>query len=132
VDAEVLKSVPFFSEFDEAELREVATWATELSVPEGKELVREGDYSYDLYVIEDGTATVTQGGQEIAELGPGDFFGEAGVLQSTLRSATVTAGSRVRVIAIDHWSLDRLKQSAPQVVSHLEQVMKDRQPVAEQ
>ena len=41
-------------------------------MPEGKELVREGDYSYDVLAIEEGTARVDRHGEHIADLGPGD------------------------------------------------------------
>ena len=58
---------------------------------EGETLVREGDFSYELMAIEEGTATVKRGDQTIAELGPGDFFGEIGVLKNEMRDATVVA-----------------------------------------
>ena len=41
--------------------------------------------------IEEGEAEVTRDGEHVADLGPGDFFGEMGLLEKTLRNATVTA-----------------------------------------
>ena len=60
----------------------IAALAAEVSVPAGKELVREGDYSYDVLAIEEGTARVERDGEHVAELGPGDVFGEMGVLRA--------------------------------------------------
>ena len=86
-----LESVPLFAELSEDARNALAVWVNELSVSAGKHLVDEGDYSYDLFVIADGTAEVQQDGKQIAELGPGDVFGEMGVLEDMQRSATVVA-----------------------------------------
>ena len=70
-------------------------------------MVKEGGFSNDFYVIEDGTAKVERDGEQIAELGPGDVFGEQGLLEGEQRSATVIATSPLRVIKIEHWELAR-------------------------
>ena len=57
----------------------IATFATEDSVPAGTTLTRWGDYSNEMVAIESGTADVIQGGSKVADLGPGDVFGEMGV-----------------------------------------------------
>ena len=77
---------------DEA-LTKVATFATLESVAEGKTIIREGGYSNDFYVIEEGTVKVEREGEHLADLGPGDVFGEQGLLEKQERSATVTATS---------------------------------------
>ena len=46
-------------------------------------IVKEGGFSNDFYVIEDGTAKVERDGEELAELGPGDVFGEQGLLEGS-------------------------------------------------
>ena len=53
MDATRLKRIPVFSDLDDDALEQVAALAAEVSVPSGKELVREGDYSYDVLAIED-------------------------------------------------------------------------------
>ena len=55
---------------------------SEVSVGEGKHLVDEGDYAYAFMAIEEGSAEVMRDGGVLAELGPGDFFGEQGLIQS--------------------------------------------------
>ena len=119
MDAQVLKTVPFFSDLDDSEVEALATAVTEQSVPEGKPLLKEDDYSYELHVIQDGTAEVTRDGQKVADLGPGDVFGEAGVLDKSTRTASVTATSPMRLITLDHWALDRLRRRIPETIERI-------------
>ena len=73
------------------------------------------------------TAKVERGGEHIADLGPGDVFGEQGLLEQQERSATVTATSRLRVIKIEHWELSRMRKSMPEVVEELQRKVTERQ-----
>jgi len=126
MDADVLKSVPFFSELDDGERKEVAAAITEMSVPEGKEVVREGDYAVDLFVIDEGEAAVIRDGSEVARLGRGDVFGEAGVVDKAQRNATIRAESRLRLFVLDHWALGRLEKSAPKTVERIRALVAER------
>ena len=76
MDADRLKKIPVFADVDPDATSIIAKLASEVSVPAGKELVRQGDYSYDLLAIEEGTAEVTRGGWHVADLGPGYVLGE--------------------------------------------------------
>lgn len=59
--------------------------------PHGADIVREGDVSNDFYVLYRGRTQVLKGSKRIAELVPGDFFGEVGFLVQVPRTATVRA-----------------------------------------
>lgn len=126
MDAQDLKSVPLFSTLSDDALREFAVWVNEIKVSKGKRLVEEGDYAYDLFVIEDGTAEVTREGDQLAELGPGDFFGEMGVLSKGQRNATVEAKTDMRLLTLSHWDVERLRKSAPQVLDQLAEAIEQR------
>jgi CRP/FNR family transcriptional regulator, cyclic AMP receptor protein len=126
VDATQLKRIPLFSDASEEELRRVAVFAQAKEVPQGDVVVEEGGYSRELLAIEDGTAEVTRDGEHIADLGPGDVFGEAGMLDDEMRSATVTATSRLKLIALGHFEVQRLKKDAPEVYSRIEQLVEER------
>jgi CRP/FNR family transcriptional regulator, cyclic AMP receptor protein len=126
VDATQLKRIPLFADASEEELRRVAVFAQAKEVPQGDVVVEEGGYSRELLAIEDGTAEVTRDGEHIADLGPGDVFGEAGMLDDEMRSATVTATSRLKLIALGHFEVQRLKKDAPEVYSRIEQLVEDR------
>jgi CRP-like cAMP-binding protein len=126
LDTARLKRLPVFADLDDEALGHIAALAAEVSVPEGKELVREGDYSYDVLVIEEGTARVERGGEQIAELGPGDIIGEMGVLERDQRNATVVATSSMLLMTLTSWDIRRLKKSAPAVVEHLRSLVEQR------
>jgi CRP-like cAMP-binding protein len=113
MDPASLKRLPLFADLTDDDLAAVSSWATEKSVPEGAVLVREGDYSYDFFVIIEGGAEVTRGGEHLADLGTGDLFGEVGVLTSEQRNATVTATSSSRLLILSHWDLDKLRKRIP-------------------
>jgi CRP-like cAMP-binding protein len=108
MDADYLRSIPLFSTLSEKALHTVAVFASETSVSEGKRLVHEGDYSYDLIVIDSGTADVISDGRVIASLGPGDVFGEIGMLTGEKRNADVVATSRMHLITLSKWDLRRV------------------------
>jgi CRP/FNR family cyclic AMP-dependent transcriptional regulator len=126
LDAARLKRIPVFADLDDEELSHIAALAAEVSVPEGKELVREGDYSYDVLAIEEGTARVERGGEHLADLGPGDFIGEMGVLDRDQRNATVVATSPMLLMTLTSWDIRKLRKSAPAVVEHLRQLVEQR------
>jgi CRP-like cAMP-binding protein len=126
VDANRLKDIPVFADLDAAELEAIARLAAEVSVPEGKHLVREGDYSYDVLAIEEGTAKVERGGELVAEIGPGEVIGEMGVLGREQRNATVTATSPMLLVTLDRWDVKRLQKTAPSAVEHLKRLVEER------
>lgn len=130
MDAQELGQVSLFSDLSEDDLRALATYADEVTVSEGKHLVDEGGYAYDLFVIVDGTAQVIVGGDVVAELGAGDFFGEAGVLEKRQRNATVVAKTRMRLVTLTGWDLRRMRRQLGSVMEKLEQAIEQRrQPV---
>jgi CRP-like cAMP-binding protein len=104
-------------------------FATETSVSAGKLLVQEGDYSYDLIVIESGTADVVKGGEVIGTLGAGDVFGEMGVLQGAKRNADVVATSSMRLITLSKWDLKRI---SAEVGDQLQALVEERRKLDEQ
>jgi CRP-like cAMP-binding protein len=88
-------------------------------------LVREGDFSYDIIAIEEGTADVTRGGEKLATLGPGNFVGEVGVLKNEMRNATVTAATAMRLLTLSTWEVKRMRKM-PGVMETLEKTIADR------
>src|SRR5919199_1385265 len=127
MNAEELKSVPLFASLSDDARRELAVWLDEVKVSGGKHLVDEGDYAYDLSVIVDGQAEVTRGGEHVADLGPGDFFGEMGVLgEEGRRTATVVAKSDMKLLTLLHWDVDRMRKKAPEMIGDLLEAIKER------
>jgi len=126
LDSARLKRIPVFSDLGDEALQHIAALAAEVSVPAGKELVREGDYSYDVLAIEEGTASVERRGEHIADLGPGDVIGEMGVLERSQRNATVVATSPMLLVTLTSWDIRKLRKTTPEVVDHLRGVVEQR------
>jgi CRP/FNR family transcriptional regulator, cyclic AMP receptor protein len=130
LDASRLKLIPLFEEVGDEELSQIAPFANEVSVEQGKVLVREGDFSYEFMAIEDGSAEVTRGGEHVADVGPGDFFGEVGLLEKTLRNATVTARTPMRLITLTGWDLKRVERAAPEALERVRITLAERRPAS--
>ena len=130
MDPARLKKIPVFADLDDDALGHIAALAAEVSVPDGKELVREGDYSYDVLAVEEGTARVERNGQPIADIGPGDVVGEMGVLERSQRNATVIATSPMLLVTLTSWDIRRLRKTAPKAVEHLREIVAERRDQA--
>ena len=126
MDASRLKRIPIFQDIPDNELEQIATFAQEVSVAAGRELVREGDFSYEFMAIEEGEAEVTREGHHLANLGPGDFFGEMGLLEKTLRNATVTAKTPMLLMTLTGWDLKRMERSVPQAIERVRETIESR------
>jgi CRP/FNR family cyclic AMP-dependent transcriptional regulator len=107
MDPERLRAIPVFASLDDETLKSVAVFAGESSVSAGKRIVSEGDYAHEFMAIEEGAADVFRGEEKIATLGPGDIFGEIGVVEKTLRTASVVATTPMRLITLTRWDLRR-------------------------
>jgi CRP-like cAMP-binding protein len=124
MDPDRLKTIPLFSSLSDKALDTVSVFASETSVSTGKRLVHEGDYSYELIVIEAGTADVIKGGEVIGSLGPGEVFGEMGMLSGGKRMADVIATSPMRLITLSKWDLKRI---STEVGDQLQSLVEERQ-----
>lgn len=126
MDVVQLKRIPLFQSASDEDLKIVATFAKDKEVPEGTVLMKEGGFSNELMAIEEGEAEVLKDGEKVADLGPGDFFGEAGLLEKTPRNASVVAKTRVKVIMIERWEIPRMKKKSPQIVEELRKTLEER------
>ena len=98
VSPEQLASIPLFAELQPDELSRFAELAECVTVPAGETIDAERDFAYEFFVIEEGRAEVLRDGRRLAELGPGDFFGEIGLLVTGRRTASVVALTPMRLI----------------------------------
>ena len=96
VSTAVLKAVPLFSSFPEDQLRMLATMIARKSVPRSTTVMAGGDPTDSLYIVLSGRLKVMMSDAEGKEviltiLGPGEFFGEMGLIDDEPRSASVVA-----------------------------------------
>ena len=125
VDA--LGKAPLFAELSKQELGELAKATEDLEVEEGKVLTREGDLGREFFVIVEGDVSVTQDGNEIRRLGPGDFFGEIALIyENARRTATVTSASHLRFFVLTRQSFRSLLEHQPQIEDKVMAVLEER------
>jgi CRP/FNR family cyclic AMP-dependent transcriptional regulator len=108
MDPNRLKEIEIFSDLSDAEAKRLAAFASESSVAEGQILMKQGDYSTELIMIEEGSADVLQDDKKVASLGKGDVIGEIGIFERQQRNADVVATSPMRVIKLTHWEIRRM------------------------
>ena len=126
MDATRLRAVPLFAGLSADEIALVAKLVYEVEVPPGARLVHEGENAYEFFVIEDGYAEVVHGGDVLAELEPGDFFGELGVMSLGTRSADVVATSRLMAIVMTDWSFKKILRELPSVAEQIRSAIEER------
>ena len=122
-----LKKIPLFSSLSRKELKQLAQHTDEVQVAEGTRLATQGDFAYEFFVIEDGTAEITKDGERLGhDLGPGDFFGEIGLLESERRTATVTATSEMTLVVMTGWDFRALERELPGVSAQVRDAISER------
>jgi CRP-like cAMP-binding protein len=129
VDPARLRPLPLFEGIHEDDVNMIAEHMEERLVSPGEHLTREGASGYFFFVILDGTASVERQGELLATLGPGDFFGEAAVLEATRRNATVTATSDMTAAALFGADFAKYEHDSPELHARIKRVMADRRIV---
>ena len=127
MNAERLKKLPLFKDLPHKQLERIALWADEIDLPAGKSLIAEGNFAHEFFVIESGTASVDHEDTHIADLGPGDFFGEMALLEHQRRSATVTTSSPMRAVVMHAREFAAMDAEMPEITGRIRAVMRDRQ-----
>jgi MFS family permease len=112
---ELLERVEIFEGASRPTLEALAAATTIQRVQAGTVVIREGDPADDLFVIASGTVKVTARGEMLGELGPGDHFGEIGVLERLPRTATVTATTGCELYRIAGDDFLRAVSEAPRM-----------------
>ena len=97
---EHLQQVPLFASCSRKDLQLVARRAEDVSVPAGKALISEGETGHEFFVILDGNAKITRQGRKIANIGPGDAFGELALLEKAPRNSTVIAETDMELVVL--------------------------------
>jgi CRP/FNR family transcriptional regulator, cyclic AMP receptor protein len=126
MDERKVESIGLFSGLSRQERRQVASTADEVDVEEGRQLVREGEFAYEFFVIEDGTCEVLRDGKHVADLGPGDFLGEMGIVNKARRNASVIARSPMSLIVMTEQDFRGMRRAMPAVADRIQQAVQAR------
>ena len=119
LDAAEIESIPLFASLSPEDRMRVAVVTRALELAVGHVVVNEGEFAFDFYAIKRGAAEVRRGGERVAELGPGDVFGELGVVINRARpgrrrrSATVVVTAPTEAISISGSDFRRLTEDIP-------------------
>jgi trk system potassium uptake protein TrkA len=114
VDA--LARVPMLSSLDRKHLEKLSKDFSERTFPAGAVVVSEGaEHGIGFFVIADGEAVVTVGGEEVAHLGPGGHFGEVALISDRIRTATVTAQTDLHTYVMTLWDFRSFVQGDAEV-----------------
>ena len=125
-----LTEVPFFSSLSKREIQEIARATDEIDVKQGEVLAREGDVGQEFFVIIEGSAEVVRGGERIAELGKGDFFGEMALVGDEPRMATVSATAPMRVAVMSRSAFRSFDRMMPAVHTRIVEAIEARRAAA--
>jgi len=126
MDARQLEGVSLFSGLSKQERGTLARWTDEVSVPAGYALATEGHFAHEFFVIEEGSAEVTSNGERIAELGPGEFFGEIGLLETERRTANVVATTPMKLIVMFQREFTQMERDLPAVADRIRSAIRAR------
>jgi peroxiredoxin 2/4 len=101
----------------------------------GDIIIRQGDRPDRFYIVVEGEVSVIQmnnGGEtEIARLGPGEMFGEMGILMETRRTADVRASTDVSLLALDWNGFRKLVESSEQTARDFMHIVEQRRARSE-
>jgi CRP/FNR family transcriptional regulator, cyclic AMP receptor protein len=126
MDESQLASIDLFSSLSKRERSEIANRADELDIAEGTHLVREGEFAYEFFVIQAGSAEVVRDGDHVADLGPGDFLGEMGIVTQSPRNASVVAREPMRVMVLTEQDFRGVARSFPSVAEQIREAVRER------
>lgn len=123
---ETLRKISLFTGCGTSELGRIAQLFDEACRAAGTVLVREGQPGSEFYVIVEGEAEATLRGEFLAELGPGDFFGEMSLLEVAPRAATVVAETDVTLLVLEPRGFASLLAMTPSVGMKMMRSMSQR------
>lgn len=116
---ESLARLALFADLSQAQLESIAHRFDEEVFAEGQRVLRTGMSGGGLYLILAGEAVIRINGQERARFGPGEVFGEIGVLTGEPPNADVEAATLLRCLEIPGADAEPFLVEFPQVMFRL-------------
>lgn len=113
MDTTLVRALPLFHDLPRERVDEVASVADSVIVPAGTVLTRQGDLAHEFFIIVDGVVDVLRDREIVGALGPGEFFGEIGLVGQPFRTATVVAASELHVAVVPRQHFRVLLQRFP-------------------
>jgi CRP-like cAMP-binding protein len=114
-----LGQVPLFHGTSDEVLDRLADVSGEITFDAGQPIVLQGQVGNGLYVVVAGLARVVKGQQELARVGPGDFFGELAIIDQEPRTASVYAVEPTTCLTLASWDLLAMLERDPRLALNL-------------
>jgi len=111
----LIGACPLFRGLDGTGLEAIAAASIEVDFPAERVIARQGEIGTGFFVIVEGAVRVVRDGNEIARLGPGDFFGEMSVIDGLPRVAQVVTTEPTRCLALASWEFERIVLEHPTI-----------------
>ena len=105
---ERVRQLSFFDEFEESEVLEAVNSGTWEEYEPGCEIIVEGEYDENFFLLVSGKVSVRRADLEVDVLTPGATFGELGFIVNQARTATIIADDKVSVLKIRASLIDRI------------------------
>ena len=127
MDTSRIAAFPIFADLPVAELDELAAALSEVEIQAGAKVTTLDDYGTAIYFIEQGKAEVlTDDGEAIHSLGPGDTFGEIALVLTGQRTATVVARTPMRLLSLSGQNFERIRPRVPKLEDSLRRLGVER------
>jgi hypothetical protein len=131
VTRDVLERTPLFKGGDELLLDSVIKSLYTISAARGEIIIQKGDMGKEMYLICRGEVEVIDGaGHVVATLKDGDFFGEAALLMSSPRTATIRARTQCDFFVLNRTDFSRILRDHPQFLDAVQKVARERYDLA--
>jgi len=114
-----LEKVPLLSGCPAEVIDTLAESTAEIAFTDGQAIVRQGQVGNGLYILVSGAARIVQANDELARIGPGDFFGELSVIDQRPRAASAFAVGATVCLALASWDLMAVLEREPSVSLNL-------------
>jgi CRP-like cAMP-binding protein len=112
---ELLADTSLFAGVDAEGLARIAARISEVDVPADRVIARQGEIGTGFFIIAAGMVRVVRDGKTLADLGPGDFFGELSVLDGKPRNAQVISTEPTTCLALATWEFEAVVGEQPSV-----------------
>jgi CRP/FNR family transcriptional regulator, cyclic AMP receptor protein len=124
--AHLLEGLGLFSSASPDGLAAIAEGAVEVEFSEGQRIARQGEIEAGFFVVVAGSVRIVRDGEDVARLGPGEFFGELSLLDHAPRVASAVAAEPTTCLALPSWEFERLLETEPGVATAILQAVAHR------